>query len=295
MLRDVAERDLTTELLGQTLPAPVAAGADRRPDGWRTPTASGRPRAPRRRSACRWSSRRPRTPRWRTSPRPSRRGAALVPALLAVGRGRRAEPRRPRRGVGLRRDRRHRRQLHPRLEAARPPARRAAVHQGHRRRPVLHRPGLPRRAGEDARGGPRRRGRPLPRRLRQPIAHLGRPRAPALVDVAADPDQGHPPPRRRGRGARARRRRHRRLEPRRPPGGRRDRDDRRAWPRSPTRSARTSRSCSTRACARAPTRSARSRWAPTPSSSAARGSGGSRSAARPASKRCFAASWPSST
>ena len=45
----------------------------------------------------------------------------------------------------------------------------------------------------------------------------------ARADLAADPDQGDPAPRRRPRGGAARRRRHRRLQPRRPPGRRRDR------------------------------------------------------------------------
>ena len=54
MLRDVAERDLSIELFGQTLPAPVALGADRRADGGAPRRRARRPPAPRRRSACRW-------------------------------------------------------------------------------------------------------------------------------------------------------------------------------------------------------------------------------------------------
>ena len=59
----------------------------------------------------------------------------------------------------------------------------------------------------------------------------------ARADLAADRDQGHPARRRRPRGGAARHRRHRRLQPRRPPGRRRDRLARRAGRRSPRPSA----------------------------------------------------------
>ena len=84
---------------------------------------------------------------------------------------------------------------------------------------------------------------------------------------------------------RPRGRRDRRLQPRRPPGRRRDRLARRPAGRSPRRSATSSRSSSTAASAAAPTRSRRSPSAPTPSASAAPTSGAWRSTARPASKR----------
>ena len=75
-----------------------------------------------------------------------RRGAALVPALLAQRPA--SSPRsfveRAERGR-LRRDRPHRRHLHPRLEAARPAAGLAALPQRHGRRQLLPGPGLPRR------------------------------------------------------------------------------------------------------------------------------------------------------
>ena len=55
------------------------------------------------------------------------------------------------------------------------------------------------------------------------VADLGGPREPARAHLAADRAQGHPgPPRRRAR-LDARRRRHRGVQPRRPPGRRRDR------------------------------------------------------------------------
>ena len=98
----------------------------------------------------------------------------------------------------------------------------------------------------------------------RPSLSLGRPAVPARAHAAADPAQGHPAPRRRPPRARGRRRRHRGLQPRRPPGRRRDRDARRAARRG--RGGRTagSRCCSTPACAAAPTRSRRSRSARPP-------------------------------
>ena len=68
-----------------------------------------------------------------------------------------------------------------------------------------------------------RRHRPLPRRPGQPLADLGRPGDAARDDLAADRRQGDPARRRRPRGGAARGRRDRRLQPRRPPGRRRDR------------------------------------------------------------------------
>ena len=144
------------------------------------------------------------------------------------------------------------------------------------------------RAGLDqtAGGGPRARRPATTSASRQPVADLGRPRLAAGPDLAADPAQGHPAPRRRPRGARARRRRHRRLQPRRPPGRRRDRlprrpaGDRRRGRRRPhgpprqrdpqrrRRPSRRSRSAPMRCCSAAPT------------------SGAWRSRARPASRRC---------
>ena len=88
-----------------------------------------------------------------------RRGAALVPALLAQRPRAARELRRPRRGRRLRGDRRHRRHLHPRLEAARPAAGLAALPRRQRQRQLLPGPGLPRRARADAGGGHRRRDR----------------------------------------------------------------------------------------------------------------------------------------
>ena len=156
----------------------------------------------------------------------------------------------------------------------------------HGRRQLLPGPGLPRRPREAARGGPRRRDRPLPRRPRQPRADLGRPRLAARADLAADPGQGHPARRRRPRGGAPRRRRDRRLQPRRPPGRRRDRLARRAAGDRRGGRRRARRSSSTAASAAAPTCSRRSRSAPTPSASAAPTSGAWRSTARRASKRC---------
>ncbi len=60
------------------------------------------------------------------------------------------------------------------------------------------------------------------------VAQLGRPRLPTRADAAADPAQGRPPPGRRSARARARHGRNRRLQPRRPSGGRCDRNARRA-------------------------------------------------------------------
>ena len=227
MLRDVSERDLTVELFGETYPAPVLLApigvqTAAHPDGERaTARAAATIGLPMIVSTAADTSMEdiseaaPGAPRWFQLYWPSDDELA-------------AQLRRPGRERRLRSDRRHRRQLRPGLEAARPPARRAALHQGRRRRPVLLRPGLPLAAGEAARGRPRGRGRPVPRGLRQPVADLARPRQAPLLDLAADPAQGHPAPRRRPRGARARRRRDRRLQPRRPPGRRRDRLARRA-------------------------------------------------------------------
>ena len=101
-------------------------------------------------------------------------GPRWYPALLAERRRDRRQLRPARRGRRLRRDRRHGRQLHPRLEAARPPAGLAArSSRASGIAQLLLRPGLPSRAREDAGGGHGRGHRPLPRRLRQPVADLG--------------------------------------------------------------------------------------------------------------------------
>ena len=139
----------------------------------------------------------------------------------------------------------------PGLAAARPRARLPAVpaRQGHR--PVHERPGLPADRGPARDSpGPSRRS-PALRTLFQVVrsgASAGRAQAvqkfiqiysrpsltwedaavPARADEAADPAQGHPPPRRRPPRARRRHGRDRRVQPRRPPGGRRDRHPRRA-------------------------------------------------------------------
>src|SRR5581483_2063680 len=160
--------------------------------------------------------------------RGGRRGAALVPALLAQRPRARRELRPPGRGRRVLGDRPHRRHLHPRLEAARPPAGLAALPRGRRQRELPPGPGVPGGPREAAGGGPRGRDRPLPLRLREPLAHVGRSVPAARVDLAAARRQGHPPSGRRARGAGAGRGRDRRLQPRRAPGGRRDRHARRA-------------------------------------------------------------------
>ena len=222
MLRDVAERDLSTTVLGTEMPAPLLLapiGVQKivHEDGeLATARAAGALGVPMIAStashftleeiaeACGDG------PRW-------------FQLYWSNERRHRRELRPPGRGRRLRRDRRHRRHLHPRLEAARPAAGLAAVPAGDGRRQLLPGPGLPRGPREAAGGGRRRRDRPLPRRLRQPLADLGRPRLAARADLAADPRQGHPARRRRPRGGRPRPRRDRRLQPRRPPGRRRDR------------------------------------------------------------------------
>ena len=186
---------------------PSAAGGSCRGCCATSPSATSRPRCSARRcrrrccwrrSACRRSS--TRTASWRP-PAPRRRVGlpmiASTASALHAGGDRRGGRRRRRAGSSstgpttassprasssraearrLRRDRPHRRHLHPRLEAARPAAGLAALPRRHRRRQLLPGPGLPRRPREDARGGPRRGDRPLPRRPRQPLADLGRPR-----------------------------------------------------------------------------------------------------------------------
>ena len=109
---------------------------------------------------------------------------------------------------------------------------------GDGRRQLLPGPGLPRR--RSSRRPRRTMGAATGHFLgvqANPVADLGRPRLAARADLAADPGQGHPARRRRPRGGAARARRHRRLQPRRPPGRRRDRLARRAARRSPRRSA----------------------------------------------------------
>ena len=90
---------------------------------------------------------------------------------------------------------------------------------------------------------------PLRRDVLASVALVGRSRVPPRADAAADPAEGDPPPRRRARGGRARHGRDRRLEPRRPPGRRRDRDDGRAARDRRGRRPAASRSCSTAASA----------------------------------------------
>ena len=121
-----------------------------------------------------------------------------------------------------------RRQLRSRLEAARPGAGLSALRRGDRDRPVPLGPCLPVRAREAAGGGHGRRHWALPRCLRQSQPDLGAPRVAARSDDAADRPQGHPPPRRRAGGPRAWHRRDRGLQPRRPPDRWRDRLARRA-------------------------------------------------------------------
>ena len=279
MLRDVAERDLSTTVLGDRAAGAAAAGADRRPEG--------RPRGRRAGHGAGGGGRRPADDRQHRlalhdggDRRGERRGAALVPALLAQRPRAARELRRPRRGRRLRRDRRHRRHLHPRLEAARPAAGLAALPQGSGNANYFQDPVF--RAGPRA-AARRRTWAPRPAATwasLQPRADLGRPRPAARADLAADPGQGDPARRRRPRGGGPRHRRDRRLQPRRPAGRRRARLARRARRRSPRRSATSSPSSSTAASAAAPTSSRRSPSAPTPSASAAPTSGAWRSTAR---------------
>ena len=127
----------------------------------------------------------------------------------------------------------------------------------------------------------RSRGRPSLRRdVLAAVALVGRPRLSPRANTAADPAEGGSPSRRRARCDRARNGRARRVQSRRTPGGRRDRDHgraardrRRRWPDA-------FRSCSTAASARAPTCSARSHWARQRSGSVDLTSGGSLRAAR---------------
>ncbi len=158
-----------------------------------------------------------------------RRGAALVPALLAQRPRAGRELRRPRRGGRLRRDRGHRRHLRPRLEAARPAAGLAALppRDGHRQ--LLPGPGLPRR----------RSSKPPEEDQGAATGHfLGVQANPSLTwdDLAWLRELTSLPIVVKGiqhvddarEAVAPRHRRHRRLQPRRPPGRRRDRLARRA-------------------------------------------------------------------
>ena len=153
-------------------------------------------------------------------------------------------------------------------------------------RPVRAEPALGRRA---------RRGADVHADLLAPVADLGEPAVPARAHEAADPAQGHPAPRRRAPRGRRGHRRHRRLQPRRPPGRRRDLDDRgAAGDRRGGRRPDPDRPRLRRALA-APTRSRRSRSARPRSGSGARTPTAWRSPARPACARCCRTSRPTST
>ncbi len=176
MLRDVAERDLSTTVLGTAMPAPLMLA----PIGVQKVVHEEGELASARAAAAVGVPMIASTashftleeiaeagggaPRWFQLYWPNDRG--LAASFVE-----------PRRAGRLRRHRPHRRHLRPRLEAARPAAGLAALPQRHGRRQLLPGPGLPRRPGEDAGGGRGRRHRPLPRRPGQPRAELGRPRA----------------------------------------------------------------------------------------------------------------------
>ena len=225
-----------------------------------------------------------------------RRGAALVPALLAERPRARREPRPPRRGERALRDRPHRRQLDRRLEAPRPPAGLPPLPRGDRDRAVPVRPRLPRRAS-------RRR----PRRTSvAAVGHfLGVFSNPSLTwddlewlaEVTSLPIvlKGVLHPDDAARGARARHGRRRRLEPRRPPDRRRDRlarrpaGDRRRGRRRDRGPARQRRPLGRRRVQGA--RARRRRGADRPPLPLGPGARRARRASRP----CCAASSPSST
>ena len=151
MLRDVAERDLSTTVLGTEMPAPLLlapVGVQKivHEDG---ELATARAAGGARRADDRQHH-------LALHPRGDRRGrAATAPRWFQLywpnDRRTRRELRQPGRGRRLRRDRRHRRHLHPRLEAARPPAGLASVPAGDGRRQLLPGPGLPRGPREAAR------------------------------------------------------------------------------------------------------------------------------------------------
>ena len=154
--------------------------------------------------------------------------AALVSSSTGPRRGAGGQLRQPRRGGRLRGAGRHPRHVAARLAPARPQRRLSAVPAERRDRQLPRRPRVPLHARAHARGGPAGRRRPVRRRLSQPDRHVGRPVLAARPDLAADPAQGHPPPRRRPRGRRSGHRRGDRLQPRRAPGRRRAGRPRRA-------------------------------------------------------------------
>ena len=151
LARDVAERDLSTTLLGTEMPAPLMLapiGVQKvvHEEGElataRAAAAVGVPMIAS--TASHFTLEQiaeaggPDAPRWFQLYWPNERGAAR-------------ELRRPRRGGRLRGDRRHRRRLHPRLEATRPAAGPAPLPRRDGQRQLLPGPGLPRRPREDAR------------------------------------------------------------------------------------------------------------------------------------------------
>ncbi len=228
MLRDVSARDLSTTVLGTAMPAPlllapIGVQAVVHPDGElataRAAAAVGAPMIVQHRLPLQ-----PRGDR-----RGRRRGAALVPALLAQRSRAGPQLRRARRAGRLRRDRPHRRHLHPRLEAARPAAGLAALPQRHGRRPTTS------RTRSSARRWRSRRRRTVgaatghflgvqanPALSWDDLAQL---RAMTSLPIVVKGIQHVDDAR---EAVRPRRRRDRRLQPRRPPGRRRDRLARRA-------------------------------------------------------------------
>ena len=157
------------------------------------------------------------------------RRAAVVPALLAEGPRPGGQLPRAGGGVRIRRPRPHARHSRDGVAAARPRQRLPAVP------PRGRQPELPRRSRLPPRGrrrGERRepaRGAPaLGRRVREPGAHLGRPRLPAGALEPADRPQGDPAPRRCPACGRRRDGCSRRVEPRGPAGRRRRRRARRS-------------------------------------------------------------------
>ena len=230
MLRDVAERDLSIELLGTAMPAPLMLA----PIGVQKVVHEDGELATRPRAAAAVGRADDRQHRLALHPGGDRRGrratrragsSSTGPTTASWRRASSAAPRPP--ATARSWSRRH---LRPRLEAARPAAGLAALPpgDGHRQLP-LQDPVFRAALREAAGGGPGRGDRPLPRRVRQPVADLGRPGVAARADLAADPasrasSTSTTPARRSRRGHR----RHRRLQPRRPPGRRRDRLARRA-------------------------------------------------------------------
>ena len=109
--------------------------------------------------------------------RGQRRRHPLVPALLAQRRGRLRELPVPGQGGRLLRPGRHPRHLDARLAPARSRQRLPALPHRQGAGHLLHRPGLPRRAGEDARGRPAGGRAALAADVHRHRPHLGEPRA----------------------------------------------------------------------------------------------------------------------